>query len=171
MARSQVLAAGVPSGRLRAWVEAKLLHRVRRDIFVVGRPEMSREGWLTAAVLTAGPHAVISHTSAGWLWGIGEWSDLIDVSGERKVVRAGIRSHRRYVISSADETVHRGIPVTTPARTLADLSLRLPQSKLERAINDADRIDLIHPPRASDRARPDPWPRRPPPTAGPGRAD
>ncbi|MBA3300292.1 MAG: DUF559 domain-containing protein [Thermoleophilaceae bacterium] len=44
------------------------------------------------------------------------------------------------------EIVHRrGIPVTTPADTLIDIAPRLTAIELERAINDADRLDLVHP--------------------------
>jgi len=39
-----------------------------------------------------------------------------------------------------------GIPVTTPIQTLIDLSLRLDRRGTERAINEADKYDLVHPP-------------------------
>ncbi len=38
-----------------------------------------------------------------------------------------------------------GIPVTTPARTLLDLATVLSASALERAVNEADKRDLIDP--------------------------
>jgi very-short-patch-repair endonuclease len=43
-------------------------------------------------------------------------------------------------------TVEFGIPVTTPIQTLIDLSLRLDRRGVERAINEADKYDLAHPP-------------------------
>lgn len=36
--------------------------------------------------------------------------------------------------------------MTTPVQTLVDLSLRLDHKGLERAINEADKYDLVHPP-------------------------
>jgi len=42
-------------------------------------------------------------------------------------------------------TVRGGIPVTCPARTLVDIAGELPLPPLERAINDADKRDLIDP--------------------------
>jgi hypothetical protein len=39
------------------------------------------------------------------------------------------------------------IPVTTPVCTLLDLAAVVPSRKLERAVNEADRRDLISPPR------------------------
>ena len=41
-------------------------------------------------------------------------------------------------------TTHHGIPVTTPTCTLVDLAARLPSVELERAINQADALDVIH---------------------------
>jgi very-short-patch-repair endonuclease len=43
-------------------------------------------------------------------------------------------------------TTEFGIPVTTPVQTLIDLSLRLDRRGIERAINEADKYDLVHPP-------------------------
>ncbi|MGN6663362.1 MAG: endonuclease domain-containing protein [Solirubrobacterales bacterium] len=45
-----------------------------------------------------------------------------------------------------DVTREYGIPVTTPLQTLIDLSLRLDRRGLERATNEADKYDLVHPP-------------------------
>ncbi|HEY8083664.1 MAG TPA: DUF559 domain-containing protein [Solirubrobacterales bacterium] len=48
-------------------------------------------------------------------------------------------------LDSHDIDEHEGIPVTSPARTLVDLATQLPRSELERAINEADKLDLIDP--------------------------
>ena len=42
-------------------------------------------------------------------------------------------------------TAHEGIPVTTPVQTLIDLSTELPAIRVERAVNEADKRDLIDP--------------------------
>jgi very-short-patch-repair endonuclease len=44
-----------------------------------------------------------------------------------------------------DVTSHRDVPTTSPARTLLDLATILPGSRLERAVNEADKRDLIDP--------------------------
>lgn len=59
----------------------------------------------------------------------------------------GVHVHRRRGLRDSDVTRHHGIPVTTPACTLIDLAPRLSRPRLERAINEADRLDLIHPER------------------------
>ena len=42
-------------------------------------------------------------------------------------------------------TVRRGIPVTCPAQTLVDVATELAPRALERVVNEADKLDLIHP--------------------------
>jgi very-short-patch-repair endonuclease len=42
-------------------------------------------------------------------------------------------------------TVHDGIPVTTPIQTLVDLAGELDDRRLERAVNEADRLGLVDP--------------------------
>ena len=46
-----------------------------------------------------------------------------------------------------------GIPVTTVVQTLVDLAIELPLRRLERAVNEADKRDLIDPEDAAIRAR------------------
>ena len=42
-------------------------------------------------------------------------------------------------------TETRAIPVTTPIRTLLDLAAQVDEARLERAVNEADRLDLVDP--------------------------
>jgi very-short-patch-repair endonuclease len=69
--------------------------------------------------------AALSHRSAAVLWGMLPSADgPVDVSvpgygGRAK--RRGIRLHRSQTLLSAAVTLRTGIPVTTPARTIADL--------------------------------------------------
>jgi len=91
---------------------------------------------------------MLSHRSAAALWGFGkEKKGLIDVSLRRhcKVRRPGIRVHDRPGLWNRDLGTRRGIPVTQPVRTLLDIALELPENRLERAINDADKRDVIDP--------------------------
>lgn len=102
-----------------------------------------------AAVLACGDDAVLSHSSAAALWRIGyERRAEVELSlpsqSHRKV--AGLRIHRRPSLAARDVTTEHGIPVTTPVRTLIDISLRLDRRGVERAINEADKYDLVHPP-------------------------
>jgi very-short-patch-repair endonuclease len=57
-----------------------------------------------------------------------------------------LRIHRRPYLQRRDTTIRHHIPVPTPIQTLIDLSLRLDRRGIERAINEADKYDLVHPP-------------------------
>ncbi len=100
------------------------------------------------AVLPCGEGAALSHRSAAALWGIGkERSGRIDVSIRRRCRhrRAGIRAMSRPSLRREDITTRNGLPVTRPARTLVDLATELHPIALERAVNEADKYDLIDP--------------------------
>ena len=102
-----------------------------------------------AAVLACGDGAVLSHSSAAALWRIGfEQRSVIEVSlpSPSRRRRPGLRIHRRPSLGESNVTTEYGIPVTTPIQTLIDLSLRLDRRGIERAINEADKYDLVHPP-------------------------
>ncbi len=99
-----------------------------------------------AAVLACGPDAVLSHGSAAALWGFGaERGGLIDVSipAQRRSRLSGIRVHRRTEAILRDVAVHEGIPITSPTRTLIDQATRLRPMQLERAVNEADKLDRV----------------------------
>ncbi len=101
-----------------------------------------------AAILACGQSAVLSHRSAAALWAIGkERRGRTDVSIRRRCRRrrAGIRAMSRPSLPAGDITIRNGIPVTSPARTLVDLATELGETALERAVNDADKHDLIDP--------------------------
>lgn len=101
-----------------------------------------------AAVLACGETASLSHRSAAALWRIGaERRGQIDVSIRRhgRHRRTGIRARSRPSLRPEDVTLRDGIPVTRPARTLVDLATELRPSALERAVNEADKYDLIDP--------------------------
>jgi very-short-patch-repair endonuclease len=101
-----------------------------------------------AAVLACGRSAALSHRSAAALWRIGtERDDAIDISVARHcwLTRAGLRVRSRPSLSVGDIGSHREIPVTSPVRTLIDLATELPVGRLERAVNEADKRDLIDP--------------------------
>jgi very-short-patch-repair endonuclease len=62
-------------------------------------------------------------------------------SGRAK--RARLRIHRTSALKSDETTTHHGIPVTTPARTLLDLASSLPRRALERALDEAEILELF----------------------------
>jgi hypothetical protein len=112
-------------------------------VFAVGHTVLSREGRWMAAVLAAGADAALSHRSAAALWGIRATGRArIDVTAPRRMhARTGVQMHFA-ALGPEEATVHDGIPVTSPPRTLIDLAAVLPRGQLERAINEAERLRL-----------------------------
>jgi predicted transcriptional regulator of viral defense system len=83
----------------------------------------------------------VSHASAAWLWGFLVGVDrprevhVIVVGGHRR--RPGIATHRIATVRADECTVLNGIPITTPARTLYDLSSDIGPRPLDRAVGEA----------------------------------
>jgi hypothetical protein len=101
-----------------------------------------------AAVLVCGDDAALSHRSAAALWGFGyEEGKRIDVSIRRRsrLERPGIRVHARASLPERSVVRRFGIPVTHPVQTLIDLATELEIMRLERAVNEADKLDLVDP--------------------------
>ncbi|HET7590906.1 MAG TPA: type IV toxin-antitoxin system AbiEi family antitoxin domain-containing protein [Solirubrobacterales bacterium] len=146
IAHRQLRELGLHRSSIRWRVNSGRLHPVRRGVYAVGRPETTRHGRWTAALLACGPGAVLSHGSAAALWGFGEEPrDLIEVSlpPGRRCRRPGIRAHRRAMLGPAEVTEHEGIPLTAPIRTLIDQATRLAPARLERAVNEADKLERV----------------------------
>jgi very-short-patch-repair endonuclease len=146
--RAQLLDLGLTKSGISHRLRTKRLRRLHRGVFVIGGREIRRLERMAAAVLACGQGALLSHDTAAELWGIprtrGGPIEVTVPAGSRHRPR-GIRVHRRGGLTHLDRRVHLGIPVTRPARTLADLAPRLSPAHLESAINEADRLDLIDP--------------------------
>jgi very-short-patch-repair endonuclease len=139
---TQLKSAGVSRSGIYRRVAAARLHRVHRGIYAVGHRGLSREGRWMAAVLACGGGGVLSHRSAAELWELlPATQDPIHVtvpaqSGGRGK-RDGLRIHRSSLPRS-DVTARSRIPVTTPARTVADLKRCVPADTLRKAIREAE---------------------------------
>lgn len=136
--RGQLLALGVDDDAIGRRVEAGRLFRVYTGVYAVGRPAVTPLERASAAVLACGVGAALSHASAMTLWGFWRsWdtpSEVILVGNRRP---RGIRVHRSTTLRRREITTQLGIRTTTPARTLIDMSPRLKDKALKRAVNNA----------------------------------
>ena len=128
------------------------LHRIEQGVYAVGRPALTRRGRWMAAVLGCGHRAVLSHGSArqrfGGLAAERWWPDRgVGARPSRRATGLGFVFIAGRRLRDTDVTVHDGIPVTTLVQTLVDLAARVTSKALERAVNEADRLELIDPPR------------------------
>jgi very-short-patch-repair endonuclease len=147
--RRQLLDLGLTREAVDHRIRCGRLYRLHAGVYAVGRPEVTRHGRWMAAVLACGEGAALSHASAAALWGIRSKEARIEVSvpAHRAPQPRGIRVHRRASLTADDVTKRHGIPVTTPAATIIDLTPRLTDAQTEAAVNAADNLDLIDPER------------------------
>lgn len=98
-----------------------------------------------AAVLSCGPDALLSHRSAAGLWGLLRPFSCLEVvvPAGRLRRRRGVTVHRRSGLDASHRRVVDGIPVTDVVTTLVDLATCVSDGLLVRALNEADRLDLI----------------------------
>jgi len=147
IARSQLLGLGLTRKAIEHRIEIGRLHPLWRGVYAVGRPEVDQFGRWMAVTLSCGSEALLSHRSAAALWGLLNDTRSLEVviPGNARRRRPGIRVHRRSGLAPSDRRVVHGIPVTDPTSTLVDLASCVPEWRVERAINEADRLDLAHP--------------------------
>jgi very-short-patch-repair endonuclease len=148
VARRQLLALGFNPAEIQHRIGRGRLHVVTRGIYAVGWPRLTRERRWVAAALTCGNDAMLSHRSAAALWGISkEQRGRTDVSVKRRceLRRPGLRVRGRPTLAEEDVASIDGIPVTGVVRTLIDLATELSPHDVERAVNEADKRDLIDP--------------------------
>lgn len=146
VARRQLVDLGVHGRAIHARLARGLLIPLHRGIYAVGHQQLRQEGRWLAAVLAAGPDAVLSHRDAAALHGIRSMP-------ERRKVTVSTPAHARRIegawlkvrraLTPEDVAVTRGIPVTSPARTLVDLAPMLTPGQLQSTLGEADRRGLL----------------------------
>src|SRR3954471_6336784 len=133
--RQQLLEIGYTSEAIDVRLEDARLHRVFAGVYAAGRPHLTRDGYLFAAVLACGTGAGLSDYSAAELYEMMKrrpGSVHVSVLAPRAPRVPGIKVHRRRRF---DVRIHKGIPATSPIWTVIDLSRQLGEFQLERIIN------------------------------------
>lgn len=144
ISRAQLLAAGLSDAGIRRRVEKGHLHRVHQGVFGVGHWPVTREARWMAGVLACGPGAALSHLDAASLWAIYRSSGpRIHVIAQTDRRVRGLRVHRVRRLHADDVTRRDGIPVTSLARTLIDLTDLLPEDRLLRGLREAEYLRLL----------------------------
>lgn len=134
---AQLHRLGLSEKAIRSRLGVARLHRVHRGVYAVGHTRLSAEGrWLAAVLAVGRGHdmggvvlerwgAAVSHRSAASLWEMLPVHpgpcDVMVPGNSGRARRDGIHVHRSRSLAAVDVTLRRGVPVTTPARTVADL--------------------------------------------------
>jgi very-short-patch-repair endonuclease len=126
-------------------VSTKRLIPLHRGVYAVGHRRLTKSGWWLAAVRALGPAAVLSHAHAAALWDLRQppgGKVHVTVPPGGRATRKGIAVHRT-VVPPDQVTLRDEIPVTTPARTLADLAGTGTRPQLARALEAAEAHRLL----------------------------
>jgi very-short-patch-repair endonuclease len=113
---------------------------IRRGVLLNVGIETGFEQRVMAALLAAGSVAYASHECAGQLWS----SPLpraapVEILSAMKLQHRldGVKCHRSGHLDDRDHTVLNDIPLTTPERTIVDISARFDAKVIGRLIDDA----------------------------------
>jgi predicted transcriptional regulator of viral defense system len=138
---AQLLELKIGRRQIEGWTSTGRLDRVLPGVLRVAGAPKTREQELLGAVLWGGTDSLASHRAAGELWGFD------GIRAARPEITIPISTRKR----SAEVVVHqtrspltqrrtrRGVPTTTPERTLIDLAGSLSPEQLEIAFESARR--------------------------------
>jgi hypothetical protein len=116
-----------------------VLHLIYPGVYALGHAELSREARWIAAVLACGDGAVLCELCAAALHELRRYAPRLPqvLVPRRHRPVPGIRIRTTRHLDPLDVTEHLGIPVTTVARTLVDLTETLTADQLANLIHEA----------------------------------
>jgi hypothetical protein len=119
---------------------------VHHGIYVVDPAADPLRAAMFGHVLRAKERTWVSHQSAARLWGIATSVPLQPHVVTTANLRGGrARIHRIRSMPSDHVTALRGLPVTSPARTIVDLAGELSPAQLEATVIDSIRANVLTP--------------------------
>jgi very-short-patch-repair endonuclease len=152
--RAQVRDLGVSDSSVSRRLAGGLWDRVLPGVFritgAVGDPRQLP----MAATLWAGDGSVVSHATAARLWeidGVRERKIELWVPSKRNLRNPSVHVHRGTRIDRADRSTSGPLPITTPIRTLIDISARMEEAALLAAMENLIRRHLATPERLAVR--------------------
>jgi very-short-patch-repair endonuclease len=142
--RVQLLGLGLRRHQIEYRVRIGRLIPVYAGVYAVGHLPTLPQDRAAGALLACGTEAVLSHGSAACVWGIFKrWQMPFEVTARTAHTRRGVRVHRAR-LERRDTRTQLGLPVTSPARTLLDISPRMTDKSARRAVNDLRRAGYLH---------------------------
>lgn len=146
--RQQLLGLGFSGKAIRHRLSRGRLFEVHPQVYAIGAPDLGNEGEWIAAVFACGEGALLSHRSAGALWGLVPWrGGLIDVSvpARRNPRPRGVRVHRRTAETFEVSSLIDRIAVTSVIQTFIDLATELGDDEIHGAVREGDRLERVDP--------------------------
>jgi very-short-patch-repair endonuclease len=140
---AQAEACGVSARAARRRAEAGAWARIFPRVYALAGAPGSWRQTLMAAVLWGGPKSYVCHRSAAALWSLPGFPEgPVELVTARTRAPRPIRLHRPARLMVDQTAVVDRIPVTSPARTLLDLSRNTPRPLFEAAFHHCLRTRL-----------------------------
>jgi very-short-patch-repair endonuclease len=142
LTRSQAAECGLPPRMIRSRLAAGVFDAPHPGVLTVASTPPTWRRQLKAATLARPGRLLVSVRAAGALHALdGLDPTMVEIHSpaEMRVRLEGVIVHRVADLATGDRHVIDGIPVTSLARTLADLGSVLPLDAVERALDDARR--------------------------------
>ena len=134
---AQLVRLGPSESKIKREIKAGGLVPVLPKVYAVGYAAPSREADLWAAILYAGPGAMLSHATAAQWRGLIQYPPAtIEVSTPRKI--KSIKGIRVYGKRRLPRQFHRDLPVTSTAQTVLDLAATAEFRLVRKALADLD---------------------------------
>ena len=144
--RRQALEAGFSLEQIRRRLRTGVWKQLRSGVYAAAAVPRSYEQTVHAAVLGVRGVAVASHGTAAALWGMADRPragiELLTMVSTT-VRRRGILQHRTHVLPAGHRSRVNGVPVTSLARTLVDLSGRMSAGRLGELLDEGTRRHLL----------------------------
>ncbi len=134
---AQLVALDLNKPTIGRWSHSGYLTRVLPGVYAVGHHAPSREADLWAAVLFAGPDAMLSHATAACWHGLIEYPPTtIEVSSPRDV--DSVKGVRVYGRRNLELTLYKGLAATSIAQTMLDLAAIAEPRLVRKALGRLD---------------------------------
>jgi very-short-patch-repair endonuclease len=142
--RRQVLDLGFSEGQIKRRLASGRWSTLLPGVMEIAGGQRTGVQGAMAATLWAGDGSLLSHAAAAVLWHFeGVRSRGPEVWTTRRLRCDLVAVHRGTRLDRADRTFLGPIPITTPARTLIDISGRLEDARLAVLVEDLIRRGLV----------------------------
>ncbi len=141
---AQLLDLGLTTTAIGTRSSCGLLIRVHRGVYAVGHLPTNPIDRAHGALLAAGPRSALCGRSAGAVWGLyASWPRRLELVSPMRRRIPGLLVRRSGKLMRRDIVVHRGVRVTSPARTMLEIAPRTAMRTLDRFHNELRMRNLI----------------------------
>jgi hypothetical protein len=139
---AQLVALGVARETISRWTQDGYLHQVHPRVYAVGHQAGGVERDHAAALLYAGPGAMLSHATAIWWLGLSDRQPrTMELSTPRRCRSVGaIKVHGRR---TCERVWHKRLPTTNLEQSLLDYAAVAPDGRIRHALAEADYMKVL----------------------------